>query len=404
MMFSIKKSIFIVFVFLVFVILLNVGEVNASSIDVIWPNEDECLKAGKAYIPGGIQWINPLSATYHHFAIYETGDTDVPPTSGGWIAHQVYKILIGTDSATGEEVTGGVYGSWSIPNTPGAKVKIWVEAHDTSHNRLDIASSDAVTISSSCDTGEEETTGGDVHILPVAPTNLTASATSSGVSLSWGIPELPTSGEVVGILFYTTGFKIYRNNILVALATAPFYIDKDVTLGVDYAYHVVAYDQSGNLSEKSKTVAVKTATSIGAEPATPVTTVTGPVVIPALPTNPTAAQIQEVISAMLKQVAYLQSQLKQTGVTVKTLAQTMSVGMQGENVKTLQEFLKSRGTDVYPEGLVTGYFGELTKKAVIRFQEKYAKNVLKPNSLVNGTGFVGLSTLNKINELILFKN
>ena len=398
-----KESIFKTVLFLAFIsvlVIANVGEVKASSINVTWPNEDECLEAGKVY-GSGIQ-TSSLGANYHHFAIYETGDTDVPPPSGSWIAEPVYSIVIGTYSATGEEAKVVVYGDWIIPNTPGAKVRIWVEALDANQNRLDIASSDAVVISSSCLTGEE-ITDGDVHILPIAPQNLNASATSSGIGLSWETPK-STSDEMVGVLFYTKGFRIYRNNILITLAATPSYIDKDVSPGVEYTYHVVAYDQSGSLSEKSKAVVVKASTLVSTQPAEPVTAVTGPVAIPALPASPTAAQIQEVIEAMLKQVAYLQSQLKQTGATVKTLTQTMSVGKQGEEVKTLQEFLKSQGPDVYPEGMVTGYFGELTKKAVIRFQEKYAKNVLRPNGLVNGTGFVGVFTLNKINELILFKD
>ena len=38
------------------------------------------------------------------------------------------------------------------------------------------------------------------------------------------------------------------------------------------------------------------------------------------------------------------------------------------DVKCLQQFLKSKGPGIYPEGLVTGYFGPLTKAAVQRYQ------------------------------------
>lgn len=48
--------------------------------------------------------------------------------------------------------------------------------------------------------------------------------------------------------------------------------------------------------------------------------------------------------------------------------------------------------DVYPEGLVTGYFGSLTEKAVKRFQTKYG---------IEQTGFVGPQTRSKLNSLIL---
>jgi len=48
----------------------------------------------------------------------------------------------------------------------------------------------------------------------------------------------------------------------------------------------------------------------------------------------------------------------------------------------------------------TNYFGPLTKSAVIKFQEKYAADILSPWNLIRGTGFIGKTTLAKINELI----
>lgn len=69
-------------------------------------------------------------------------------------------------------------------------------------------------------------------------------------------------------------------------------------------------------------------------------------------------------------------------------------------VRCLQDFLKSQGQNIYPEGLVTGYFGNLTRTAVVKFQEKYASEILTPLGLYAGTGFVGPSTRNKINQLL----
>lgn len=69
-------------------------------------------------------------------------------------------------------------------------------------------------------------------------------------------------------------------------------------------------------------------------------------------------------------------------------------------VKCLQEFLKNQGTNIYPEGLITGNFYSATKQAVIRFQEKYVSEILLPFGLQNGTGYVGISTRNKINQLL----
>lgn len=48
------------------------------------------------------------------------------------------------------------------------------------------------------------------------------------------------------------------------------------------------------------------------------------------------------------------------------------IGTRGNDVKQLQQFLKDRGPSIYPEGLVTGYFGPLTREAVKRFQALHA--------------------------------
>jgi len=69
-------------------------------------------------------------------------------------------------------------------------------------------------------------------------------------------------------------------------------------------------------------------------------------------------------------------------------------------VKCLQTFLKNQGDDIYSEGYVTGNFLNLTKSAVIKFQEKYAFEILTPLGLSSGTGYVGTSTRAKINQIL----
>jgi hypothetical protein len=69
-------------------------------------------------------------------------------------------------------------------------------------------------------------------------------------------------------------------------------------------------------------------------------------------------------------------------------------------VSCLQQFLKNQGTDIYPEGLVTGNFLSLTQAAVIRFQEKYAEEILYPLGLKRGTGYFGPATRHKINSFL----
>jgi len=76
----------------------------------------------------------------------------------------------------------------------------------------------------------------------------------------------------------------------------------------------------------------------------------------------------------------------------------LRLGSQGDEVKELQKCL-AKDPEVYPEGEITGYFGNKTKMAVIKFQEKYASEILKSYGLTSGTGVVLKSTRKKLNEL-----
>ena len=110
------------------------------------------------------------------------------------------------------------------------------------------------------------------------------------------------------------------------------------------------------------------------------------------------------IEFLRQEIAKLQVQLamRLTGITVdcSSISSNLFLGMTGGKVSCLQEFLKAQGPEIYPEGLVTGNFGPLTLNAVIRFQEKYAQEVLAPIGLENGTGYVGSLTRAKINVLL----
>jgi ABC-type transport system substrate-binding protein len=76
----------------------------------------------------------------------------------------------------------------------------------------------------------------------------------------------------------------------------------------------------------------------------------------------------------------------------------LQVGSQSSEVQELQKCL-AKDPAVYPEAETTGYFGEKTKLAVIRFQEKYKEDILTPAGLTEGTGRVLASTRAKLNEL-----
>ena len=110
------------------------------------------------------------------------------------------------------------------------------------------------------------------------------------------------------------------------------------------------------------------------------------------------------IDALKKQIAAIQAQKQTTPIVQNNsctqITANLSLGMSGDQVSCLQQFLKNQGTDIYPSGLVTGNFGSLTQQAVINFQQKYAPDILTPVGLSKGTGFVGDKTRSKINQII----
>ncbi len=83
--------------------------------------------------------------------------------------------------------------------------------------------------------------------------------------------------------------------------------------------------------------------------------------------------------------------------TYAAVTTTLSPGSSGPLVSDLQTFLAT-DSSVYPEGLVTGFYGDLTTAAVQRFQCKYSI-VCSGDAASTGYGNVGPATLAKIESL-----
>jgi len=129
----------------------------------------------------------------------------------------------------------------------------------------------------------------------------------------------------------------------------------------------------------------------------------------------TAEDLQASIDALLAQLADLQEQLAEltgeaptvAGCTITSFDRNLSQGSTGDDVNCLQIVLNSASdtqlasTGVGSSGNETSYFGPLTKGGVIKFQEKYADEVLASWGLTTGTGYVGTTTRAKLNELLV---
>lgn len=90
-------------------------------------------------------------------------------------------------------------------------------------------------------------------------------------------------------------------------------------------------------------------------------------------------------------------------VFVCIFSRNLYLGLSGNDVKQLQIYLNNNGFIVSEFGSgslgnETEFFGKSTKKALIKFQEAYSKEILNPVGAKIGTGYFGLSTRNFINS------
>ena len=88
--------------------------------------------------------------------------------------------------------------------------------------------------------------------------------------------------------------------------------------------------------------------------------------------------------------------------TQSLFIKSLKLKSEGEEVKKLQEFL-SHDKEIYPEGLITGYFGHLTREAVQRFQCKH-NIICSGDEKTTGYGIVGPKTIAKLNGLTAVGN
>ncbi|MCX6013575.1 MAG: DUF2341 domain-containing protein [Chloroflexi bacterium] len=112
------------------------------------------------------------------------------------------------------------------------------------------------------------------------------------------------------------------------------------------------------------------------------------------------------ITQMIAQLQLLIANSISTIPNTFSFKDTLKQGMTNIAIKYLQIILNQdpdtqvAQTGVGSPGKETNYFGQKTKQAVIKFQEKYKDTILKPWGLTKSTGIIGKTTRDKLNSLL----
>lgn len=131
----------------------------------------------------------------------------------------------------------------------------------------------------------------------------------------------------------------------------------------------------------------------------------------AVAATPFAASAQSMAELIAKNpslaaiLAPYMAQSTSTASCAGTITKSLKKGMTDAEIVTLQSMLNASADTAVAtsgtgsKGMESSYFGAATKAAVIKFQNKYASEVLTPNGLTVGTGMVGAATRAKLNAL-----
>lgn len=237
--------------------------------------------------------------------------------------------------------------------------------------------------------------GGVIDTIPPVISDIKVEAHSDKAIVSWTTDEPSISWVAYGTI------PDYGN----AFQDSNYVTSHTITLSLlspqtTYYYQVKARDRAGNVSSGSGA----TFTTLGPGEVLGASTKALTVDELMAKVNELKAQLQE----LQNKLAQLTGKVVLGAATYEGIPQDFSFknnlkeGDSSNDVKYLQIILKDKiGAPTYPENVpATGWFGPITKAAVIKFQEKYASEILTPLNLTQGTGLVASATRAKLNQLL----
>ncbi|MFT7507429.1 MAG: peptidoglycan hydrolase-like protein with peptidoglycan-binding domain [Acidimicrobiales bacterium] len=213
--------------------------------------------------------------------------------------------------------------------------------------------------------------------VPIAPTGASATADSdTQITVTWSLSATAD--------YYTIYRSLTDSNFTTSIGTTTSvsYVDTGRSASTVYYYKVAGINGNGegfNSTSVSATADSESTSGGGGSSRLQVTvpSVTPVEFIPAETVIP--------VSVPNSTVAFGQ------------LRSRLGLGDESPQVTLLQQMLAS-DADLYPNGLISGYFGSMTQAAVQKFQVKY-QIVSEGTPSTTGYGSVGPSTLAKLNAV-----
>lgn len=244
---------------------------------------------------------------------------------------------------------------------------------------------------------------GGAILLPQADTsapsisNIKVEVEATEATISWQTDEASLSWILYGT---STDYGLEKKTT--TYLTSHSLILTDLSTSTTYHYQIKSKDSSGNIGAYTDQTFTTLAEGM----------VEVPVVKPIA--EMTIEELKAEISRITALIFQLQTQLNEllgkpavTGIPADfKFEKTLKYGQVLIDVKYLQIVLNSDPetrlaiSGVGSPGRETNIFGSLTKAAVIKFQEKYASEILAPWGLTKGTGIVGSTTRAKLNQIL----